>query len=163
MSFSGGSERLTRKELAWELAELFDDLSLDDVNEMLAKNVPLETLRFFASYAEDFADVRGQAQGRSLQQRPFLNEPLVVDRQGNVHRWLLTAEWRGLKRRAMTASIRVGRRLARSTRTHSVAARQMVVASAGRTTRVSRQDLTRRMSRTHVATTSSSSGHASAR
>ena len=57
MSFSGRSERLTREELAWELAELFDDLSLDDVNEMLAKNVPLETLRFFAAYAEDFADV----------------------------------------------------------------------------------------------------------
>lgn len=59
MSFSGSSERLTREELAWELAELFDDLSLDHVNEMLAKNVPLETLQFFASYAEDFADVHG--------------------------------------------------------------------------------------------------------
>ncbi len=57
MSFIGNSERLTREELAWELAELFDDLSLDNVNEMLAKNVPLETLQFFASYAEDFADV----------------------------------------------------------------------------------------------------------
>ncbi len=57
MSSIGNSERLTREELAWELAELFDDLSLDNVNEMLAKNVPLETLQFFASYTEDFADV----------------------------------------------------------------------------------------------------------
>ena len=57
MGFGGSSERLTRQELAWELAELFDDLSLDRVNEMLAKNVPLETLQFFASYSEDFADL----------------------------------------------------------------------------------------------------------
>lgn len=59
MSFSGSGERLTREELAWELAEVFDDLSLEHVNEMLAKNVPLETLKFFVSYAEDFADVHG--------------------------------------------------------------------------------------------------------
>jgi hypothetical protein len=59
MSFSGSSEGPTREELAWELAELFDDLSLDHVNEVLAKNVPIETLKFFASYAEDFSDVHG--------------------------------------------------------------------------------------------------------
>jgi hypothetical protein len=46
---------MTHAELAWEFAELFDELSVDHVNELLAKNVPLETLEFFASYAESFA------------------------------------------------------------------------------------------------------------
>lgn len=55
MSFDTGDE-LTREELAWQLAELFQELSVEQVNEVLAKNVPLETLEFFAAYAEDFAD-----------------------------------------------------------------------------------------------------------
>ena len=46
----------TRAELAWELVELFDELGIDQINEMVAKNVPLETLEFFSSYASDFAD-----------------------------------------------------------------------------------------------------------
>jgi hypothetical protein len=46
---------MTHAELAWEFAELFDELSIDRVNEMLAKNIPLETLEFFTSYAESFA------------------------------------------------------------------------------------------------------------
>jgi hypothetical protein len=46
---------MTHAELAWEFAELFDELSIDRVNEVLAKNVPLETLEFFTSYAESFA------------------------------------------------------------------------------------------------------------
>lgn len=52
-----GSDGLTREELAWEFVELFDELSVDHVNEMLAKNVPMDTLRFVSAYAEDFADV----------------------------------------------------------------------------------------------------------
>jgi hypothetical protein len=55
MSFTGGT-RLTREQLAWELVELVDELSADEMNELLAKNVPLETLRFIAAYAEDFAE-----------------------------------------------------------------------------------------------------------
>jgi hypothetical protein len=50
---------LSRTELAWEFAELFSDFSTDDNNEMLAKNVPLETLEFFASYAESIALAEG--------------------------------------------------------------------------------------------------------
>jgi hypothetical protein len=46
---------MTHAELAWEFAELFDELSVDRVNEVLAKNVPVETLEFFNSYAESFA------------------------------------------------------------------------------------------------------------
>ena len=57
MASREGGKRLTREELAWEFVELFDELSVDHVNEMLSKNVPLETLRFISAYAEDFADV----------------------------------------------------------------------------------------------------------
>ena len=57
MSSSGTEPRLTRQELAWELVEVFDELSVDRVNEMLAKNVPLETLEFIAAYADDFGEV----------------------------------------------------------------------------------------------------------
>ena len=47
-------DRLTRQELAWELVEVFEGLETDQINEMLAKNVPIETLQFFTSYADDF-------------------------------------------------------------------------------------------------------------
>ncbi len=50
---------MTHTELAWEFADLFADLNVSDVNEVLAKNVPLETLDFFEKYAEDFASARG--------------------------------------------------------------------------------------------------------
>jgi hypothetical protein len=52
-------ERPGRSELAWELVELFGELQTEEINEVLAKNVPIETLEFFNSYAEDF----GQAEG----------------------------------------------------------------------------------------------------
>jgi hypothetical protein len=51
----GDPPPMTHAELAWEFAELFAELSVDRVNDMLAKNVPLETLEFFSSYAESFA------------------------------------------------------------------------------------------------------------
>ena len=35
---------LTREELGWELAEIFDELDVSQINEVLAKNVPLETV-----------------------------------------------------------------------------------------------------------------------
>ncbi len=57
MSSSDTGPRLTRQELAWELVEVFDELSVDRVNELLAKNVPLETLEFIAAYADDFSEV----------------------------------------------------------------------------------------------------------
>ncbi len=46
--------RLTREELGWELVEVFEELSNEHINELLAKNVPLETLRFLSVYADDF-------------------------------------------------------------------------------------------------------------
>ena len=54
MSVFDANDGLTRKELAWELVELFGELQVEEINELLAKNVPLETLEFFASYADDF-------------------------------------------------------------------------------------------------------------
>lgn len=47
---------MTFQELAWEFVEVFDELEVADINEMLAKNVPMETLEFFATYAEQFGE-----------------------------------------------------------------------------------------------------------
>jgi hypothetical protein len=47
---------MTRTELAWELAELFAGLDSEQINEALAKNVPMETLRFIGSYCESFGE-----------------------------------------------------------------------------------------------------------
>ena len=41
------------------LAEIFDELPVERINEMLAKNVPYETLEFIRAYSEDFADATG--------------------------------------------------------------------------------------------------------
>ncbi len=46
---------MNTSELAWELADLFGELETEQINEMLAKNVPLEALEFFSSYGESFA------------------------------------------------------------------------------------------------------------
>ena len=58
---------MTIEEIAWEFAELFDELDSAQINEILAKNVPLETLDFFLEYCADFSkgelvskSVRGQ-------------------------------------------------------------------------------------------------------
>ena len=58
---------MTFEELAWEFAEVFDELPPDQVNEMLAKNIPFETIEFFSQYAEGFADgagLKGEVRGR---------------------------------------------------------------------------------------------------
>lgn len=62
---------MTHAELAWEFAEIFEQLSVDRVNEMLAKNVPLETLDFFSSYSESFARAE-QVEGPLAQRLPNL-------------------------------------------------------------------------------------------
>ncbi len=58
---------MTHTEMAWEFAEVFSELSVEQINEVLAKNVPLETLEFFTEYAESFAKgeaVTGTTAGR---------------------------------------------------------------------------------------------------
>ena len=47
---------MTGREIANEFAEMFDDFDVADINTMLAKNVSLDMLEFFASYAERFAN-----------------------------------------------------------------------------------------------------------
>ena len=64
-SYDASDEDLSRSELAWELVELFGELPVEQINEVLAKNVPMETLQFFTSYAEDFAKVEGIEGGTS--------------------------------------------------------------------------------------------------
>lgn len=54
MSSEIPSDRLTRQELAWELVEIFDELRVDQLNELVAINVPIDTLEFFSSYADEF-------------------------------------------------------------------------------------------------------------
>ena len=61
------SEKLTHRELAWELVDLFAELETEQINEVLAKNVPLETLEFFANYAKDFGETQAIAEGPSKQ------------------------------------------------------------------------------------------------
>jgi hypothetical protein len=50
---------MTHTELAWEFAELFEELPADEINEVLSKNVPLETLDFFNTYADTFGNSEG--------------------------------------------------------------------------------------------------------
>ena len=58
-------------ELAWEFADLFGELPAEQINEVLAKNVPLETLEFFTSYAESFGKSEAIG-GESLARLPNL-------------------------------------------------------------------------------------------
>ena len=71
MTAFNASDGLTREELAWELAELFEELKIEDINEVLAKNVPLDTLEFFGAYADDFGAAMGLA-GNSRKRLPNL-------------------------------------------------------------------------------------------
>ena len=54
---------MTFEEMAWEFAEVFDELEVEQINEMLAKNVPFETLDFFNKYAHSFGDSCGIEDG----------------------------------------------------------------------------------------------------
>ncbi len=69
--FDTPGDELKRSELAWELVELFGELPTDQINEVLAKNVPLETLEFFSSYAEDFGAAE-KIRGNTLKRLPNL-------------------------------------------------------------------------------------------
>ena len=48
-------KELKTDELGWELASLFEELEADEINEMLIKNVPMETLRFFSEYSDQLS------------------------------------------------------------------------------------------------------------
>ena len=58
---------MSPEEIASEFAEIFDELPPEQINEMLAKNIPFETIEFFSQYAEAFADgagIKGETRGR---------------------------------------------------------------------------------------------------
>jgi hypothetical protein len=71
---STSDTQLTSEELGWELVEVFDALKTDEINEMLAKNVPLDTLRFFAGYAEQV----GEAESIDVDARKRLPNLLLL-------------------------------------------------------------------------------------
>ena len=89
---------MTPEEIASEFAEIFDELPTERVNEMLAKNVPFETIEFFARYAEAFADgagIVGDARGRLPNLLLFgylirvLEERLItMYKQGDGYFWI---------------------------------------------------------------------------
>jgi hypothetical protein len=58
---------MTHTELAWEFADLFSELAPDQINQMLAKNVPMEMLQFFTDYARTLAE--REAVGDTMQKR----------------------------------------------------------------------------------------------
>lgn len=62
---------MDHSELAWEFAELFAELDVEQINEVLAKNVPIGTLDFFQKYAEDFGRAAG-IEGGTLSRLPNL-------------------------------------------------------------------------------------------
>lgn len=70
-SYDPGKSNLSRTELAWELVDVFGELPIEQINEVLAKNVPIETLEFFASYAEDFGKVHS-VEGDTTRRLPNL-------------------------------------------------------------------------------------------
>jgi len=47
---------MTFEEMAWDFVEVFDDLEVDQINEVLIKNVPFERLEFFNEYANEFGE-----------------------------------------------------------------------------------------------------------
>jgi len=62
---------MNHTELAWEFAQVFDELPTEKINEMLAKNVPTEMLEFFGSYAETFGQSEALA-GETCKRLPNL-------------------------------------------------------------------------------------------
>lgn len=62
---------MDHSELAWEFADLFAELDVEEINEVLAKNVPMGTLDFFQKYGDDFGRAAG-IDGPTLQRLPNL-------------------------------------------------------------------------------------------
>jgi hypothetical protein len=48
--------QLTREELAWELVEVLDELTAEELSELVAKNIPSEAHEFFTHYAREFCE-----------------------------------------------------------------------------------------------------------
>ena len=50
----GRGFKMNSRELAQEFTQLWDSLDTTEINTMLAKNVSVELLEFFVSYADEF-------------------------------------------------------------------------------------------------------------
>jgi len=50
---------MTFEEMAWEFVDVFEKLDHDQINQMLVKNVPYDTIQFVARYAADFGEEHG--------------------------------------------------------------------------------------------------------
>ncbi|HIG71679.1 MAG TPA: hypothetical protein EYG46_04275 [Myxococcales bacterium] len=58
---------MTFEEIASDFIEIFDDLEVEQINEVLRKNIPYERLEFFNEYTNTFgeeADIGGAARKR---------------------------------------------------------------------------------------------------
>lgn len=53
---NAGDSELTREELAWELVEVLDELTAEELSELVSKNVPREAHDFFTHYAREFCE-----------------------------------------------------------------------------------------------------------
>lgn len=61
---------MTGREIAVEFTEMWEDFDVSQINTMLAKNVSMELLEFFSSYANEFADdVLGDDDGEAVRSR----------------------------------------------------------------------------------------------
>ncbi|MFP8870262.1 MAG: hypothetical protein VCB43_01775 [Myxococcota bacterium] len=47
---------MTFEEIASDFLEVFDDLEVEQINEVLRKNIPFERLKFFNEYANEFGE-----------------------------------------------------------------------------------------------------------
>ena len=47
---------MTFEEIASDFIEIFDDLEVEQINEVLRKNIPYERLEFFNEYAKGFSE-----------------------------------------------------------------------------------------------------------
>lgn len=69
---------MTVRELAEEFTDLWNELEVDRINEMLAKNVGMDLLEFFVAYAERFADEQSSRHPMSDELRRRLPNLLVI-------------------------------------------------------------------------------------
>ncbi|MEE2678258.1 MAG: hypothetical protein VX546_06730 [Myxococcota bacterium] len=50
---------VSTQQICWELAEIFNGLSEDSFDELIAKNVPADIAEFASRYGDDFSKVHG--------------------------------------------------------------------------------------------------------
>lgn len=69
---------MTGRELAEEFTDIWKGLDVGDINKMLAMNVSMDLLEFFAGYAEEFASDCDQRSDDPEELRRRLPNLLVI-------------------------------------------------------------------------------------